>query len=473
VRAVLRSKRAARRESTAGLSRRSRNGEGGSKSRCSQDAGKRGLQADCRRDILKHKLMRLVKLSTKEFRDEDAAHADFHADCVKAIETKLQLTLKNIHRSLYVSSDGTTAIVCAVSKDYQKPSFRYWYSFHPYQADFLAEHKRGFLVLGAGSPELIFVIPFQVFEPWSKKLNTTKRDDGNYYYHIRISCEASSFYLQLQGRGEKVEITAFRLNRDEPRGNMSRKQFVLSKGATCKNWGWSWSFVNESEQLVIFGLWDYHTNGLILSEDWRKSASGWKNRGYDQALEHIRLIEEEGYRLMTFPMQDADAKRQDDGNGRAKIGGFIPVLTEKKLKRVGRSWYAKDVTEVDVPASPDNDTPDEFPERKDSVLRLLIRDTKISLQIKRLYEYRCQICRKRLKIRPCVFYAEAHHLQPLGGEHKGPDVKDNILCLCPNHHVLFDNFAISLDPAKLRLRKHDLRQSFVDYHNRRTVGRDS
>ena len=34
-------------------------------------------------------------------------HGDFHADCVKAIETKLQVKLKNIHRSLYVSGDET------------------------------------------------------------------------------------------------------------------------------------------------------------------------------------------------------------------------------------------------------------------------------------------------------------------------------------------------------------------------------
>jgi len=137
-------------------------------------------------------------------------HSNFQDDCVKAIEKELQLTFKKYRRSLYESDDKTTAIVCAVSKDYQKPSFRYWYSFHPYQADFLAKHKLGFVVLGAGSPEIIFAIPSRVFEPLSKKLNTTKLDGGKYYYHMRISGEASSFYLQLQGR-EKVEITGYRL----------------------------------------------------------------------------------------------------------------------------------------------------------------------------------------------------------------------------------------------------------------------
>jgi hypothetical protein len=137
--------------------------------------------------------------------------SDFKADCVRAIEKELQLTFKKDHGSSYVSVDGTAAIVCAISKDYQKRSFRYWYSFHPYQTDFLAKYTLGFVVLGCGSPEIIFLIPFQAFEPWIKKLNNTKRDDGTYYYHIRISVEASSFYLQFQGRGKMEDITKFRL----------------------------------------------------------------------------------------------------------------------------------------------------------------------------------------------------------------------------------------------------------------------
>ena len=40
---------------------------------------------------------------------------------------------------------------------------------------------------------------------------------------------------------------------------MKRKQFIESFGATCKNWTWSWSFVNHDEKLVIFGAWDDHT----------------------------------------------------------------------------------------------------------------------------------------------------------------------------------------------------------------------
>jgi putative restriction endonuclease len=33
----------------------------------------------------------------------------------------------------------------------------------------------------------------------------------------------------------------------------------------------------------------------------------------------------------------------------------------------------------------------------------------------------------------------------LGRPHNGPDTPDNVLCLCPNHHVLFDAYSIFID----------------------------
>ncbi|MBI4686708.1 MAG: hypothetical protein HY756_02865 [Nitrospirae bacterium] len=130
---------------------------------------------------------------------------------------------------------------------------------------------------------------------------------------------------------------------------MTRKQFIESQGATCKNWSWSWSFINESERLVIFGEWDLYTNGktaMILSESWKVTRRAQKSKGYDQSREHIRLVEKEGYRLMTFPMQYSDEYRDGDENGPAKIGGFTPKLTEKKLMKIGGSWYAADSSVV-------------------------------------------------------------------------------------------------------------------------------
>lgn len=60
---------------------------------------------------------------------------------------------------------------------------------------------------------------------------------------------------------------------------MNRKQFIISNGATCNNWTWSWSFVNHDKKIVIFGAWDVENEqerSVILRERWGKSTNEWK-----------------------------------------------------------------------------------------------------------------------------------------------------------------------------------------------------
>ena len=126
---------------------------------------------------------------------------------------------------------------------------------------------------------------------------------------------------------------------------MSRKKFIESQGATCKNWRGSWSFVNHNEKVVIFGAWDINNNGnksLIFSESWNTSEKGRKTAAFEQSREHIRLIEDEGYILKTFPIKHSYANKDENGIGPAKIKSFTPKLDRKYLKREGDKWYASD-----------------------------------------------------------------------------------------------------------------------------------
>ena len=75
----------------------------------------------------------------------------------------------------------------------------------------------------------------------------------------------------------------------------------------------------------------------------------------------------------------------------------------------------------------------------------VIRDTAESRDLKNLYEHRCQICGMVLSLTNRL-YSETHHLQPLGANHKGPDVRANMIVVCPNHHALLDAGAIAIDP---------------------------
>ena len=77
---------------------------------------------------------------------------------------------------------------------------------------------------------------------------------------------------------------------------------------------------------------------------------------------------------------------------------------------------------------------------KTTVLRI-VRDTELGKHVKRIYDFCCQVCGIRLECEGGP-YAEAAHIRPLGRPHDGPDALENLLCLCPNHHVLFDNGAL-------------------------------
>ncbi len=81
------------------------------------------------------------------------------------------------------------------------------------------------------------------------------------------------------------------------------------------------------------------------------------------------------------------------------------------------------------------------PRRQEMRVSRIVRDSARARKVKDLYDHRCQMCGTRLEC-PAGPYSEAAHIRPLGTPHDGPDTADNILCLCPNHHVLFDNGSI-------------------------------
>jgi putative restriction endonuclease len=100
-----------------------------------------------------------------------------------------------------------------------------------------------------------------------------------------------------------------------------------------------------------------------------------------------------------------------------------------------------------------------------------IRDFAVAKQVKAIHKFECQVCGVVLE-GPAGKYAEGAHIKPLGRPHNGPEGLSNILCLCPNHHVLFDlsTFAIDDDmsliglPGKLQTSKeHVIDKACLQY----------
>jgi putative restriction endonuclease len=112
------------------------------------------------------------------------------------------------------------------------------------------------------------------------------------------------------------------------------------------------------------------------------------------------------------------------------------------------------------------------PQRTQTTVLRIVRDTKQSKGIKELYDYRCQVCGIRLE-GSAGPYAESAHIKPLGAPHNGPDIEENILCLCPNHHILFDlgGFFIADDFSLIGIKgrlivnpEHQIGTKYLKYH---------
>lgn len=111
------------------------------------------------------------------------------------------------------------------------------------------------------------------------------------------------------------------------------------------------------------------------------------------------------------------------------------------------------------------------PNRERILVSRVIRDSALAREIKELHSYKCQICGYSIERPDGSSYAEGHHLKPLGKPHNGLDVRENIICLCPNHHAACDLGAISLSVSDLRKApSHIVAKEFIDYHNDRICG---
>jgi hypothetical protein len=116
------------------------------------------------------------------------------------------------------------------------------------------------------------------------------------------------------------------------------------------------------------------------------------------------------------------------------------------------------------------------PKTSASVVTRTIRSTTVSRAVKKLYQDHCQVCGLRLDI-PGGSISEGAHIRALGQPHHGPDTPENVLCLCPNHHTLFDEGGIYItDDLKVtdhlgqaigplhRHPRHDIGAEYLAYH---------
>lgn len=133
-----------------------------------------------------------------------------------------------------------------------------------------------------------------------------------------------------------------------------------------------------------------------------------------------------------------------------------------------------DKPEPSTPLAIDIEIESNAPERVSIETYRVLRDTALARRIKEIHNHACQICGANpIQLSNGKFYAEAHHLIPLG-KHNGLDIAENIICVCPNCHVKLDYGVIEIDFEKLQtVSTHIVGDKFVKYHNREIYNKNT
>ncbi|CAM5630988.1 YDG domain-containing protein OS=Streptomyces rimosus subsp. rimosus (strain ATCC / DSM 40260/ JCM 4667 / NRRL 2234) OX=1265868 GN=SRIM_019565 PE=4 SV=1 [Streptomyces rimosus subsp. rimosus] len=186
-----------------------------------------------------------------------------------------------------------------------------------------------------------------------------------------------------------------------------------------------------------------------------KATKGYEYRGLYRVADHWMTIGKDGFRICQFKLLKLGPGEEAQPRPVDPVEGETTSLEEQVRRVVAREQR--------------------------------IRDSKVVAEVKEMYDNACQICGTRLVVSPGGdAYSEAAHIHALGKPHDGPDKTWNVLCLCPNCHVLFDRGALQLTDdfdvidgltqkfvrALHRKKEHHLRVDCVRQHRGRWANRE-
>lgn len=250
----------------------------------------------------------------------------------------------------------------------------------------------------------------------------------------------------------------------------------------------------------------YHWTGMsIVSSASTEIVNEPPKAGPWSGLSPYQRVSLERYTCLRTPQPVSDFFERYDQDLRKefKKGSFYVIYGKNKTLRVGQRYLAKsnswlytlfsvyselldftpDFTNSfkHSPSSNEPSHPDySAPGRVETVVSRIVRDTKLSRSVKENHEWKCQVCGERILLPNGKFYAEGHHIIPLGGGHLGHDLANNIIVLCPSHHTEFDYGCIAIAPKtqtiihvdkknkyhnmQIAYKREDLSLSSLDYH---------
>jgi len=136
---------------------------------------------------------------------------NFYEKCVARVNQRLGKNLIKNGRVTYTSSDKSANVVLLNSKPYSDSKGQtFWYGFRPNQDEFLSERENSFVAFGCGSENLIILIPYREFGPWTSKMKATYEENGELTHRHVVIVESAKRYRMRVG-DEYKDVTAYKL----------------------------------------------------------------------------------------------------------------------------------------------------------------------------------------------------------------------------------------------------------------------
>lgn len=137
--------------------------------------------------------------------------ATFNDACMERVERHLGKTFVKLGKVRRKTSDGSVAVICAVSRAYPNEQGEgYWHVFKPRHEQFLNTAATAYVALGCGSPERVLLIPFSELAPWLEGLDTTVTASGP-YWHLRIYYQNGHLRLVRKRGYEAIDLDRYLL----------------------------------------------------------------------------------------------------------------------------------------------------------------------------------------------------------------------------------------------------------------------
>lgn len=180
--------------------------------------------------------------------------------------------------------------------------------------------------------------------------------------------------------------------------------------------------------------------------------------------DELGFVDNQGtYEIYTLDAAHLDQSRVDQ---RVRdITGTDPAMLDDTIETITATMQSRN----------------ESAERIQRLVDELRRNERIITELKELYNDRCQVCGAHRRQTQTRGYAEGHHVRPLGVPHDGPDTRENLLIVCPNHHADFDYGMVTVEPQSHTIthayddehynelhveRDHTVGDQFLQYHER-------